>query len=609
LPTAAIVAAAWALAWAEHGSVDAADWLPYAVFAGLLLGVVLLAGARAPTRFQLWPLAALVALAGWQAISLTWSPSPALARDEALLTALYAVAFAVPALTLRGVEDRLVVVAAVAAGTAALAIAAAFRLRLGSSPADLFNDGRLSFPINYPNGQAACFLVGFWPAIVLAARRPLTPVVRGLALGAAVAVLGGWLLTQSKGGAVALVLSAVVLFAFVPGRLRFLVPTLIAAAFVAAAVRPLTAPFRARDEPTLGDAIRHAGTTLIWLALAAAALGIVYAFVDRRVSVPEARRRLAGAIALAALAVAVIASVVAFFVAEAHPGRFAEQKWRSFKHLPTHESGTTHLLTLGSNRYDFWRVALDEFADHPLAGIGGRGFGVAYLQHRRSAETPARSHSLELDTLSEEGLVGFALLVAAVAPLLALALARARRGDLGAAAAFAASVYAVVHATGDWTWTFPAVGVPLFVLLGAATSSDDGPALRRRAAVPAAALAFALALFAFAPPWLSARFTAQALEGSAAPARDLHWARRLDPLATDPLVAQSVLARTAAGRTRPLERAVRKEPRSAALRYLLGTAYADAGRRALAKRELRAARRLDPGDVLIAAALRRLRGS
>ena len=29
-------------------------------------------------------------------------------------------------------------------------------------------------------------------------------------------------------------------------------------------------------------------------------------------------------------------------------------------------------LTIGSNRYDFWRVAVHEFAHHPVAGIGAR---------------------------------------------------------------------------------------------------------------------------------------------------------------------------------------------------------------------------------------------
>ena len=43
---------------------------------------------------ELGALAALVALAGWEAISISWSAVPSLARDEALLTLFYAVVLA-----------------------------------------------------------------------------------------------------------------------------------------------------------------------------------------------------------------------------------------------------------------------------------------------------------------------------------------------------------------------------------------------------------------------------------------------------------------------------------------------------------------------------------
>ena len=79
LPTAALSAAAWALAWLATGSIDSADWLPYAALAGLLLLVVLFTGAAArPRRLELWALGALAALAGWEALSLSWSAVPSL---------------------------------------------------------------------------------------------------------------------------------------------------------------------------------------------------------------------------------------------------------------------------------------------------------------------------------------------------------------------------------------------------------------------------------------------------------------------------------------------------------------------------------------------------
>ncbi len=62
-------------------------------------------------------------------------------------------------------------------------------------------------------------------------------------------------------------------------------------------------------------------------------------------------------------------------------------------------SGSRLVSGLGSDRYDFYRVALDEFAAHPLVGIGADNFRQQYLAHGRSDETPHYPHSVELRTL------------------------------------------------------------------------------------------------------------------------------------------------------------------------------------------------------------------
>ena len=100
---------------------------------------------------------------------------------------------------------------------------------------------------------------------------------------------------------------------------------------------------------------------------------------------------------------------------------------------PAANAASSHLLQLGSYRYDIWRVALNEFAHHPLAGIGSRGFGPAYLRQRHSPDTPARAHSFELDALSELGIVGLRCcsLVGLVPVLVPLRLAHARARPCG----------------------------------------------------------------------------------------------------------------------------------------------------------------------------------
>jgi len=601
-----LVACAGLAAWRDYGSIDAPDWLPYAIVVALVVAAVALSGAA----LTLEPLAgagvlALLALAAWVGISAAWSPAPSLARDEALLTALYALALLLPLLTIGSAVERVGAAAVVVAGLGALAVATELRLRYGSHPDSLYVYGRLDFPVSYPNADAAFFLVGFWPAIGLAARRAWPVVARAAALAAATALLGGWLLTQSKGGGIALGVSAVVFFALCPARLRALPPTLVAAALVGAAFRPLTAPYRA-SAADLAGTIRHAGTVSLLLVVVGAAVGLVYAALDRRILVSARVHRVLGFVALVALVAALLSGAGAFAATVDRPGHFLADKWRSFKTLPSSRQGSSHLFSLGSNRYDFWRVALRTFDHHPLAGVGGRGFAAVYLQEGRSVETPQRAHSFELDELSETGIVGFGLLALGLGLPLGVAIARARRSPLRAALA-SAGAYWLVHSTVDWTWSFPALSLPALLLIGVAAVPERGRPLRPLAAVSVGVAAVALAVLAFAPPWLSDRYTNLAYANPAQAASDLRRARFFDPLSTAPYEAEAALAKPPAD-ILPLRAAVRKEPRQLDLRFELGQAYLRAGQKAAAVRELEAALRLYPRSDDVVRALRSARG-
>jgi len=167
-------------------------------------------------------------------------------------------------------------------------------------------------------------------------------------------------------------------------------------------------------------------------------------------------------------------------------------------------------------------------------------------------------------------------------------------------------VYWVVHSTVDWTWSFPALSLPAVLLIGVAAAPEPGRPLRPLAAVPVGVAAVALAVFAFAPPWLSDRYTNLAYGHPAQAASDLRRARWLDPLSTAPYEAEAALAKKPAD-IPPLRAAVRKEPRQIDLRYQLGLAYLRAGRKAAAARQLEAALRLDPRSDDVAKALRSAR--
>jgi hypothetical protein len=593
LPSALLAATAWALAWLSTGSIDSADWLPYAVLAGLLLAVSLTAAMARPRPLELAGLAGLVLLAGWEALSLTWSAVPNLARDEALLTLFYAIVLLVPLLTLRGPADRLLAAGTVAAEAALLAVATAVALRFGSNQADHFYAGRLSFPISYPNAQAATFLIGFWPAIVCATQRRAALPLRALAVGGATVIAAGWLTAQSKGGVLAIAVSAAVLFAVSPLRLRLLPPTVLAAGLTALAYRPLTRPFRSPSETALVGDVRHAGTTILVLGAIGVALGLAYSAVDRRLELGARARRVAG-IVVGVLAAAALVAGAAVLLARVDFGA----EWRAFKHAPT-SSASSHLLQLGSYRYDIWRVALDEFRDHPVAGIGSRGFGPAYLVERDSPDTPARAHSFELDALSELGIVGAVLLAVGLVPFLLPVVWRTRARDPAATAALGGAAYWLAHGSVDWLWTVPACGVPFFLLLGTGGAGDGRPLLPRRAALASAALVVAVVLVLFVPPWLSARLTVHG---------DVSWAKRLDPLAVNPYLVAAARAPTAQAALVPLQAAVRKQPRVVELRFALAQGYERAGARAAARRELLAAKRIDPREPRLDEALAELGG-
>ena len=598
LPTVCIAASAVAIAWRHDGSVLASDWLPYAALITLVLAALLSSSAFALSPFPLACAALVVGFGVWTAISASWSPVPSLARDEFLLCSLYGFTIVLQARGIRAESDRITGIAIVVLALGASAVAVAASARLGDDPESLYVGGRLVAPISYVNAAAAFFLVGLWPALVLAARRELHPLLRGTALAAGAAMLAGWLGTQSKGGAIALAVSAIVVFCVVPGRLRLLVPTALTAALVLSQYDTLTEPFRAQDDV---DAIRRAARGLArdhsGRARHRSRLRTRrQPAADRQARPPSGGDRGRGP------RCARSRGRIRYAADRRVDDRstFVQDQWESFKRSRATESGSSHLVNLGSNRYDFWRVSLAGFEEHPLAGIGGRGFGPRYLQYGDSNETPARAHSLPLDALLETGVVGLMLLLAAFAAILA-GLVR-QLGTAAGAAAFGALVYFAVHAAGDWVWTFPAVGLPLFALVGLALAPVGGRALAgRRGGIAAAAVAV-FALVAFTLPWLSSRVTSSVLTGEAE-VGTLRWARALDPLAVEPYLAEAAVASGPEEAIPPLERAVEKEPRAVGHRYLLGNAYLEAGQADEALAQLAVANELFPGDEDIRKAL------
>ena len=69
----------------------------------------------------------------------------------------------------------------------------------------------------------------------------------------------------------------------------------------------------------------------------------------------------------------------------------------------TAATGPTRLGSVGGQRSDLWRVAWDQFKDHPLAGAGAGSYQFAYFRDRHTDRNLSDAHSLPLRLLADTG--------------------------------------------------------------------------------------------------------------------------------------------------------------------------------------------------------------
>ncbi len=606
------------------------SWYPVAILALAALVVVAAADRRAFAglpRVVVVAIGAFTAYTAWTYLSITWADDQGTAWDAANQTLMYLLAFLLG--TSQPVSGE---GAALAAGAWALAmtgIAVVVLLKLpdvlGGVPGR-FRSG-LEQPFGYSNANAAAWCIAIWPALLLSAAREMPWWLRGVFAAAVVVLADTALLSDSDAAVLAIALVLVVLLLAVPGRARMLLMLVpIAAAVGATAPHLLDLAHAAEDGPAGVADLGGAAAPALLAALAAGAVVALLALGERRRPLDASAdvRRVVGVVAVG-LAVGAAAVGV---VAVGSPADEARDTWQEFKDTGTAaEAGKRDPASLGSARYDYYRVALDLFEEHPVAGIGAGNFGQDYLARGRVGESPSSPHSTELRALVQGGLVGAALLAVALAAALAAALANARRpGPGGAAAAGSALafIYWLAHGSVDWLWEFPALAAPAFALLGLAAAVDrpaaalnsqavGGAPPTRRVGLLAAPLAFAAAA-ALIFPWLAVREMRAAERAmprdSAAALRHLDRAADLNPLSAQPDLMAGTFALQAGRIDRArtaFQRALERDPRSQYATLLLGAIASREGRRADALVLLRRALRLAPGDPPALTALEQAR--
>jgi tetratricopeptide (TPR) repeat protein len=498
----ALAAVVLFVVWAtSQAGYPLTHWAPGGLIVLALLGIAFAlvrlcaADIPLPVRIALGALAAYTALSF---LSILWAAVPGEAWEGANRTLLYLAVFALFACwRQRGASAALLL----GVWTLALIVLAAFTaLHVDAASAaalqTMLPGGRLQYPSGYANANAAQWLMAFWPALLLARDRGLPWGVRGLLAGGAVLLAEVALLSQSRGSLYATPVVLVLVFALLPGRTRtfaLLVP--VAAGIAVASPAVLHVGDRLSDG-LVTTATVHSATKAMFAA--AVVVGLVVALgaaLEARAPLSERARRRAGSV-VRAVAVATLVAVLAGGLAAAgNPVTRVEKAWHSFKGgYGSDTTSSSRLISgLGSNRYDFYRVALDEFLAHPVAGIGADNFEQQYLRHGRSEETPHYPHSVELRTLAQTGLVGALLALVGLGAALVAAARALRSPDplirTVAGAALAGFGYWAVHGSFDWFWEFAGLGAPAFALLGLACALAPG----RERSVAGGALAGELA--------------------------------------------------------------------------------------------------------------------
>ena len=608
--------------WAWHdGGFAPEEYLPGGLF---LLALLTTAAASAEVRGRLkrrrLPLLLFGGYVAWSYLSLSWAQVPGDALDGANRTLVYWIVFAL--FVGLGPSARLgeALVLAWGAAVATLGLVALARAATATSPAGHFVLGRLAAPISYPDGNAALFLMAGLPLLVLSSRREARPAAR-IASGMAGVVLADLaVLCQSRGSLVALPCAVVLYLAVTRNRLRALPPLILAGVAVAPAVPSLLHVYSAVVSGSgRGVAVRHAAAWIGGSAALATAAFACLAYLDARVSIPVKGRVLIGRVVAAAAVVSFAA--VAVFISAHHPLQHAERAWRDFTTNKKAAPTTLHFASgLGTSRYDVWRIALGQFAAHPVTGVGSDNYIVGYLKHRRTHEVSRYPESVELRALSETGIVGAALFFG----FLGLALwcgARAVRRSPSpgtALACFVGSGYWLFHSSIDWFWEIPALtgaAVALLAIAGAPGRPALSPARaaigRRIAGNAVSVAAIAVAATALAVPWLSYSLIDEAVHRG--PSRHsyslLHTAADLNPFSEQPAIAEATLAAQAGDRARErraLLQALRRNRADWYAYFMLGIVAGRERQPALARAELERAHQLSPMDLVVVYAQRRL---
>ncbi len=447
---------------------------PARIRAGLvawaLVALALIFVPGLPRSRSAWlAIGSLALLAVWSLASATWAPAAGPAHDAGWLVLVYTGALLAGTLLLR---DRwllrLLEPSVVAGAVIVIGYGLSERLLPGllHFAHSITAQGRLEQPLTYWNATGELAAIGLVLTARIAGDAGRPPALRRLAAATAAPLAMALYLTFSRGAVFACVVGLLVLLAAAPDReqLAAILLTLATGGLAVAVAAPL------RHLSSLAGplAIRERQGAIALVALVALMLGAgtLQRAIVRRLRPGRLPRvpRHPMALALAAGAAGLVAVITV---------GGAEGSTRQIS------TGAGRFVTLASNRYAFWHVALKAFAAQPLRGVGAGGWQVWWLRYRSFGGFARDAHSLPLQTAAELGLVGLLLLLAFFAAVALSGRSALRMSAPWAAGPLAGAFVYAAHAPLDWDWEMPALTLVALLLVAGLLAMSEPPSGRR----------------------------------------------------------------------------------------------------------------------------------
>ena len=492
-------AATVALVARAAGGFGVGAWAPTGAVLAVVAAALLAVGLR-PGRLSVGGAAALMALGVWAVLSTQWGGIPDDAwrhLDQSLIGAAALITGCLVGASGRGRALTLGVLAGATVNAAEILL----RFLTASAPHGWFYGRTLDGSLGYHNAQANICAIGICLAAAAMGR---TNAALRAACGASLGVLLGVLLmTQSRAGLGVAVVAVLTVLAWARSSALVLrvVPAFIAAGLLLVPLRRLDSALVEQNRAHIQTAAQSFAACAL-LAAALLALAALITIPSRRL-----RAQLVLGIAVITIGTAAVGLMTQLRAPEPFGGRLSGALHDSNPNLVT--AGSTRLVSLSLNgRRDAWRVAWDAGRSAPLLGRGEGTFTRAWVRDRRLEQLYIlQPHSLPLELFSELGLIGLGLFACSLTCVIAGVVRGPER--LATAGALGAVVALLGQAAVDWTWSFPALVVPVLLVAGAAARGRPraAPAIL---AVVTGALLLLVAIGAFAVPWKADRAVAVA---------------------------------------------------------------------------------------------------